>query len=166
MLSMPAGSRFRLRLAKEDFKFSVAHFTLFGAHSAEPLHGHNYRMTIEVEGEALDELGLLVDSDRVKRAVRALCAELDDHVLLPAESPHVEIRRDGGSLDCRFAERNYRLPAGEALLLPLANVSMELLAVWSWRRLAPQLAGASVRHLAVEIEESPGQAARYAAPLS
>ena len=35
---------FSIRLAKEDFKFSVAHFTIFGPGHAEPLHGHNYNV--------------------------------------------------------------------------------------------------------------------------
>ena len=59
---------FTIRLAKEDFKFSVAHFTIFGAKSAEPLHGHNYRLALEVEGEGVDEHGLLADCARLKRA--------------------------------------------------------------------------------------------------
>ncbi len=162
---MSPPSRFSLRLAKEDFKFSVAHFTIFGADSAEPLHGHNYRLALEVAGEELDELGLLARCDALKRAARAVCAELDDKVLLPAESPWVELRPSGEAIECRFAGRLYRLPANETLLLPLANVSMELLAVWTWRRLAASLAGGALEHLTVEIEEAPGQAARYAATL-
>ena len=51
-----------LALAKEDFKFSVAHFTLFGPERAETLHGHNYRVAIELTGPALDAAGLLVDT--------------------------------------------------------------------------------------------------------
>lgn len=162
---MSSPPRFALRLAKEDFKFSVAHFTLFGADSAEPLHGHNYRLSLEVEGEALDELGLLARCDALKRAARAVCAALDDKVLLPAESPWVELSAAGEAVECRFAGRLYRLPADETLLLPLANISMELLAVWAWRRLAASLAGSALDHLTVEIEEAPGQAARYAAAL-
>ena len=44
-----------LRLAKEDFKFSAAHFTLFGPDEAELLHGHNYQVEVEMVGYALDE---------------------------------------------------------------------------------------------------------------
>src|ERR1700733_13558481 len=40
---MRAMVRYRMVLAKEDFKFSSAHFTLFADGSAELLHGHNYR---------------------------------------------------------------------------------------------------------------------------
>jgi 6-pyruvoyltetrahydropterin/6-carboxytetrahydropterin synthase len=152
---------FTLRLAKEDFKFSVAHFTIFGEGRAEPLHGHNYRLALEVEGRELDATGLLADTDRWKRAARAICATLDDKVLLPAASPHLDIVVDEGSVVVSFAERIYRIPEDETLRLPLANVSMELLARWAWERLAREAAGGAAAHLTVEIEETPGQLCRY-----
>jgi 6-pyruvoyltetrahydropterin/6-carboxytetrahydropterin synthase len=165
---------FAIRLAKQDFKFSVAHFTIFGPAEAEPLHGHNYRLAVEVEGGAVDELGLLADCDRLKRAARAACAALDDRVLLPEASPHLAIGRSGGERDAgdagaiavRFAEREYRFPAGEVLLLPIANVTMELLARWAWERIAKVARGGAVTSLMVEIEETPGQLCRYRAPLA
>ena len=157
---------FTLRLAKQDFKFSVAHFTLFGEGRAEPLHGHNYRLALELEGAALDEVGLLADCERFKRAARAVCATLDDKVLLPAASPLVGIVVEEGSTVVSFAERLYRIPEDETLRLPLANVSMELLARWAWESVAHEAAGTAVEWLTVEVEETPGQLCRYRAPIS
>lgn len=164
---------FSIRLAKQDFKFSVAHFTIFGPANAEPLHGHNYRLALEVEGETVDELGLLADCDRLKRAARAACAALDDRLLLPEASPHLAFGRSGGekaggqeTVAVRFADREYRFPAAEVLLLPLANVTMELLARWAWERIAKVACGGAVQSLTVEIEETPGQLCRYRAPLA
>lgn len=159
---------FTLRFAKADFKFSVAHFTLFDATDAEPLHGHNYRVRVEVTGEETDERGLLAASDAIKRRVRELCAELDDRVLLPERSPLLEIDETNGGIEVRYATRAYRFPAGEVALLPLVNVTMELLARMLWRKLADDLAGAprnALTALAVEVEETEGQSCRYAAPL-
>ncbi|MEO7793720.1 MAG: 6-carboxytetrahydropterin synthase [Thermoanaerobaculia bacterium] len=164
---------FSIRLAKEDFKFSVAHLTIFGPALAEPLHGHNYRLALEVEGGEVDELGLLADCDRLKRAARAACAALDDKVLLPEASPHLAVGRSGGgqharegTLAVRFADREYRFPAAEVLLLPIANVTMELLAHWAWQRIARVARGGAVTSLMVEIEETPGQLCRYRAALA
>jgi 6-pyruvoyltetrahydropterin/6-carboxytetrahydropterin synthase len=157
---------FSLRLAKQDFKFSVAHFTIFAADRAEPLHGHNYRLALELEGDSLDEVGLLADCERFKLAAREVCAALDDKVLVAAASPHVARRLDGGDLVVSFAERSYRFPENETLQLPLVNVSMELLARWAWDRLAEAAAGTAVETLTVEIEETPGQLARYRKPLN
>jgi 6-pyruvoyltetrahydropterin/6-carboxytetrahydropterin synthase len=154
-----------LRLAKEDFKFSAAHFTLFGPAAAERLHGHNYLLQLEVEGEELDEAGLLADTDALKRRARELCAELDDRVLLPERSPWLEIRAEPDTVTVRFGERDYRLPADEVVLLPLVNTSMELLARWAWRALAVDLASPRLRRLSVEIIEAAGQSSRYSALL-
>ena len=38
-------------LEKEYFKFSAAHFLIFPDGTAERLHGPNYRVMVEIEGE-------------------------------------------------------------------------------------------------------------------
>jgi 6-pyruvoyltetrahydropterin/6-carboxytetrahydropterin synthase len=156
---------FTLRLTKRDFKFSIAHFTLFGPAEAEPLHGHNYRVAVEIEGEELDEAGLLADCGAVKKRIRALCSELDDHVVVPKESPWLQVIDGDEAVEVRFAERVYRLPAAEVVRLPIANSSMELLARFFWEALAAGVDPARVRALAVEIEETDGQSCRYRAAL-
>ncbi len=156
---------FTLRLAKRDFKFAVAHFTLFGPENAEPLHGHNYRVGVEVAGDELDATGLLADCDVIKRRVRELCAELDDAILLPDASPLIEIEENDGEVEVLFPGRRYVFPADEVLRLPLANTSMELLARFFWDALAEDLESDRVTELAVEIEETDGQSCVYRARL-
>lgn len=159
------GSAFTLRLAKRDFKFAVAHFTLFGPGTAEPLHGHNYRVRVEVAGDDLDSLGLLADCDAVKRRVRELCAELDDAVLLPDSSALLEISESDGEIEVLFPGRRYAFPSTEVVRLPLANTSMELLARFFWEALAEDLESDRLTTLAVEIEETDGQSCVYRANL-
>lgn len=159
---------YRLVLAKEDFKFSVAHFTLFSATHAELFHGHNYQVALELTGREVDEWGLLADVDVVKRAVRAICRRLDSHTLVPEESPALAWSRDGGEggqVEIRFNARVYRLPAEDVLTLPLANTSMELLARYFWDELAETLRATRVEKLAVAIEETRGQRCWYEAAL-
>lgn len=162
---MTLPSRYRIELEKEDFKFSAAHFTLFGPTEAERLHGHNYRVSVAVEGESLDERGLLVDFERVKRGVRALCAALDDRVLVPAASPLLEVKSASGEVEVRYAGRRYVFPAAEVVLLPCANSTVELLARHLWEGIARDLAGLPLLALAVGVEETAGQRCRYEAPL-
>lgn len=156
-----------LRLAKEDFKFSVAHFTVFGAEEGEPLHGHNYRVFVEVEGSELDELGLLVPVAELKNAIRAACRDLDDKTLIPERCPHLRI--DTSTADVvvvRFAGRTYTLPASEVRLLPLENTTVELLARMLWEELADALRPVPVHRLSVSVDEIAGQGCRYEAALS
>lgn len=156
--------RYRIVLAKEDFKFSAAHFTLFPGGGAELLHGHNYRVRVELSGSGLDEEGLLVDIDVFKRLLRQRCARLDSRTLLPAESARLRWTQEGASIEVRCGERLYRFPAEDTLLLPLVNTSMELFARMLWEELAPGLAGSRVEWMAVAVEESAGQMCWYEAP--
>ncbi|MFL6194261.1 MAG: 6-pyruvoyl trahydropterin synthase family protein [Thermoanaerobaculia bacterium] len=158
-------ARYRLVLAKEDFKFSSAHFTLFAEGHAELLHGHNYRVRAELAGSALDGEGLLADIESVKRTLRGLCARLDSRTLIPGESPRLTWTREGDSIDVRLGERAYRFPAEDTLVLPLANTSIELLARMFWTDLAPGLAGSRVENLAIAVEETAGQSCWYEAEI-
>ena len=156
---------FRVTLGKEDFKFSAAHFTIFPSGQSEPLHGHNYRVTLELTGSKLDPDGLLVDFDRVKRAIRKLCARLDGRTLLPARSRDLRWRRTRQAVEIELAERSWRLPPREVVFLPLANTSIELLAHFLWDELAPELGSSQIEVLGVAVEETSGQRCLYEAPL-
>jgi 6-pyruvoyltetrahydropterin/6-carboxytetrahydropterin synthase len=154
-------ARYRVILAKEDFKFSAAHFTLFADGRAELLHGHNYRVRAELSGGGLDGEGLLVDIEAFKRALRARCAGLDSRTLIPGESARVAWACEGDGVEVQCGERRYRFPAADVLVLPLANTSIELLARMLWEELAPHLAGSRVESLAIAVEETAGQECWY-----
>jgi 6-pyruvoyltetrahydropterin/6-carboxytetrahydropterin synthase len=47
----------------------------------ENVHGHNFKVQVVIEGEKLDETGLLVDFIDVKQSMRAIIDRLD-HVFL------------------------------------------------------------------------------------
>jgi 6-pyruvoyltetrahydropterin/6-carboxytetrahydropterin synthase len=156
--------RFAIQLAKEDFKFSVAHFTVFDRTRAELLHGHNYRVRVELTGESLDEEGFLADIERVKSCVRSACDQLDERTLVPGQSPHVVVEELGERVTVRFAERRYELPRADVLVLPLRNVTIEALAVHLWQELRAALAGGPierVERLTVTVEETDGQRCAY-----
>lgn len=162
---MPGPAQVSLRLAKEDFAFAAAHFTLFPDESAERLHGHNYRVRVELAGADLDADGLLLAVGPVKAEIRAICADLDERILIPEKSRRLELRREGGSLCVALGERAYRFPADEVALLPLPNITIEALARHVWEALAPALARTAVLRLRVEVEETPGQSAAWEAAV-
>ncbi|HKI87053.1 MAG TPA: 6-carboxytetrahydropterin synthase [Thermoanaerobaculia bacterium] len=155
------GGTFHIRFAKEDFKFSSAHFTLFSATAAEALHGHNYRVWLELGGGKLSPRGLLVEFDPLKRAVRTLCADLDGRVLLPARAAGLSLREEGGDLEVLWRDRVYRFPTDEVVRLPLANTSIELLAQYLWERLVDTAAETGCETLGVGVEETSGQSCYF-----
>src|ERR1700744_3220002 len=52
----------------------------------ENVHGHNFRVQVRIEGEKLDETGLLVDFIDVKNSMRQVIDRLD-HQFLNEVSP-------------------------------------------------------------------------------
>ena len=80
--------RWSIDLEKEYFKFSAAHFLIFPDGTAERLHGHNYRVRVEL-GAELSRFGLVLDFKMVKPVVRGICDRLDEHWIIPGEHPEL-----------------------------------------------------------------------------
>jgi 6-pyruvoyltetrahydropterin/6-carboxytetrahydropterin synthase len=158
--------RWSIELEKESFKFSAAHFLIFPDGSAERLHGHNYRVFLEV-GAELSSFGLVIDFQRIKPLVRRLLQTLDERLLLPGEHRELRVNEVGeDSLEVLYRERRYLVPRLDALVLPVNNTSTENLATWIGRQLLELLPrefeGVVVRSLRVAVEETPGQRGVYA----
>lgn len=157
--------RWSIDLAKENFKFSAAHFLIFPDGSAERLHGHNYRVFVEIEAR-LSIHGLVLDFKAVKPVVRELCEELDEHWLVPGEHPVLRhgLRPDG-TVEVRYLERYYAAPAEDVIVLPINNTSSENLAAWFGRelrrRLSERFADVEIRSLRLAVEETSGQRGVY-----
>jgi 6-pyruvoyltetrahydropterin/6-carboxytetrahydropterin synthase len=157
--------RWSIELEKEYFKFSAAHFLIFEDGSAERLHGHNYRVYVEIEAR-LSQHGLVLDFKKVKPVVRELVDELDEHWLVPGE--HAELRHaalQDGRVEVRYRERLYVVPADDVIVLPVNNTSAENFATWIarelMRRLAARFADVVVQRLRVAVEETAGQRGVY-----
>jgi len=157
--------RWSIEVDKPYLSFSVAHFLIFPDGSAERLHGHNYRVYVEVEAQ-LSRFGLVIDFKHIKPIVRALCDELDEHWVVPGE--HAELRHstlEDGSIEVRYRERVYRAPAEDVLVLPINNTSAENFASYVGRELRRRLEEAfedlSLQRMRVAVEETPGQRGVY-----
>lgn len=156
--------RWSIEVEKEYFKFSAAHFLIFPDGRAERLHGHNYRVFLEVEGR-LSEHGLVIDFTVIKPLVRELLDSLDECFLLPGEHPWLRIEEDGDSLVVRHGDRRYVVPRADCRVLPINNTSSENLAAWigrELRRLLPaEFPDVEVRRLRVAVQETSGQRGVY-----
>jgi 6-pyruvoyltetrahydropterin/6-carboxytetrahydropterin synthase len=152
-------------ITKEYFKFSAAHFLIFPDGSAERLHGHNYRVYVEIEAE-LGEHGLVIDFKMIKPLIRELCDGLDERWLIPGE--HGELtctRRGDGVTEVRHGGRYYAAPDGDVLVLPINNTSSENLATWLGRELRARVErrfpDVVVEGLRLAVEETSGQRGIY-----
>jgi 6-pyruvoyltetrahydropterin/6-carboxytetrahydropterin synthase len=150
---------------KEYLKFSCAHFLIFPDGSKERLHGHNYQVTCEVDGE-LSAHGLVIDFKMVKPIIKQLCDELDEHWLIPGEHAELSFRhRDDGHTEVVYRDCRYLAPSDEVIVLPINNTSAENFAAWMGRNLRTRLLAAfgalSVRRLRVTVSETAGQSGVY-----
>ena len=144
-------------------RFAAAHMATLGD-ELEPLHGHNYAVRCRVEG-ALTTDRWVIDFSLLKRYVREVCERLDHRFLLQLDSPLIEVTEEDGGWTLIFGDRRYRFPAADVVALPIANTTAELIAEWVAGEVVAALAAgghANIRHIAVDIEELPGQSGGYA----
>ena len=142
--------------------------TVFPDGTKERLHGHNYTIAIALD-VAHVELAAMVPFARIKASLAELCAAWKERVLIAARNPYLAILRDDAELELTLCGERYVMPRGDALLLPIDNISVEALAAHIAEllrdRLAAELAAPHVRALEVTVEESPGQGASCTLPL-
>ncbi len=154
---------YTIHLAKEPFKFSCSHFTIFSENQAERLHGHNYQMRVDLTLNEIDpKLGMAFDFNQIKPKIRMLCDELDERILVPENSPFLKISSDGTQLNVSFAHKKYSFPEEDCLRLPVANITTEELSRYICRRLSAAIAGVPKwLELRVNIEETRGQSVTF-----
>ncbi|MGE0598799.1 MAG: 6-pyruvoyl tetrahydropterin synthase family protein [Dehalococcoidia bacterium] len=152
----------KVTVERNRLRFAAAHMATFGG-GCEPLHGHNYDVMIELEGE-LTEDSWVWDFGAVKRAARALTEELDHHFLLQRNSKHLAIEESADSWVVSFAQRRYSFPKSDVFVLPIENTTAECISEWFAGKLIASLKAQGATHLtkvSVGIEEMPGQAGWY-----
>lgn len=154
---------FVIHLQKENFKFSCSHFTILSANTAERLHGHNYQVRVALKVSELDpDLGLAFDFNEVKPQIKSLCDELDEKILLPANSPYVSVGESGSQIDVQFNQRHYSFPKEDCVILPVSNITSEELARFVCQELKKTFKDTShLEKIRVSVEETRGQSVSY-----
>ncbi len=159
--------RFRVRLTKDHLVFSAGHFITFNGNICERLHGHNWRVAVEVEG-GLDENGYVFDFIALRDTTQQLIAALDHRMLLPTKHPLIHVTADDTEVTARFEQRRWVFPKEDCVLLPIANTTAELIAEWLAEQLAVAICsrpGHTIDTLRVDVEENFGQWAHCEIPL-
>ena len=151
-----------LLVAKPGFTFSAAHFLTIPGHVCERLHGHNYRVGVQVDGPVDPATGFVLDFADVKQAVHRIIDRMDHRVLLPSRSDELIIREGNEQIEIDYGRPAWMvIPKAHACLVPVQHTTAELLAQHIaeelWKSLRKRTA---IERLEVELEESPGQGAR------
>jgi 6-pyruvoyltetrahydropterin/6-carboxytetrahydropterin synthase len=153
--------RYHVRLSKDYLVFSAGHFITYDRDVCERLHGHNYRVTAEVDGP-LDENHYVVDFIALRDTLKAIVDELDHHMLLPMQHPLIKVVADEVEVEATFRDRRWVFPRGDCILLEIPNTTSELLARYIAGRLSDDLArltGTRPEHIRIEVDECFGNVA-------
>jgi 6-pyruvoyl tetrahydropterin synthase/QueD family protein len=157
----------KVLIERGNLGFSAAHFITFDDHTAEPLHGHNYGVRVEVTGD-LNAHSYVLDFVQLKTITRDICKELDHQFLLPRESKHLKMVEQAGAWEIRFGDQRYLLPQTSVTPLPVDNVTAERLAEYLAGRIRERLRALGVDNLTsmtVGVEETEMQTAFYTLDL-
>ena len=114
-----------------ESKFAAAHQLRGYQGKCERLHGHNWRVTIAVTAERLDEAGLAIDFHELKKSLREVLDQLD-HTFINDIFPFTQI-----------------------------NPSSENLAKWIYDSMAKKLNNDNIQVASVTVWESDTASASY-----
>ena len=156
-----SSERYKVRVTKDHLVFCSGHFISYEGDKCERLHGHNYRATVEIEGE-LDENQYVFDFIALKHRTKAITDELDHRMMLATRNPFIAVEEGPRSIRVRYREREWVFPREDCVLLPIENTTAELLARYIAYRLLEDLHthhGYRPAVLRVEVEENIGQSA-------
>jgi 6-pyruvoyltetrahydropterin/6-carboxytetrahydropterin synthase len=127
----------------------------------ERLHGHNFLISAEVEGE--EKGGLVMDFRELEGIMEKVASALDHKVLVPQNNPLLKVSCSGGYLEMLAARKRYRIPEGDAILLPLKNSTAEEVGRYIYGRVAENLPAGLKLNL-VSVQETDGKAAMIDSP--
>jgi 6-pyruvoyl-tetrahydropterin synthase len=160
---MPKNANFSIHVAKENLKFSAAHFIAYPGFR-EPLHGHNYQVGVYVEGR-LAKTGYVIDFGLIKNLTKEIVDQLDERTIIPGDSDCLRIDVIDEVVRIRYEDDEFVLPADDVCIVPIVHSSAEELARYIWDELAAALrargALTGVTTMEISVAEGPGQSAHY-----
>lgn len=148
-----------IELSKEYLKFSAAHFTVFSATERERLHGHNFKVAARVTAP-VGLNGMCFSYRILKDKLEALCASLDEYLLLSAESPHLRVTEEGENYRVEFNNETMHFLKADTLLLPVRNATVEEYSRYILERLLEDrelIDGYDIREVGIKVSSGPGQ---------
>lgn len=156
-----------VRVERNRLRFMSAHMATW-AGACEPLHGHNYQLVVEVEGDLTAD-AWVIDFSLLKRIARERCEQIDHTFLLQRDSRVLSIAEQDDGWQITTPEgRSYSFPRSDVSLLPIDNTTVERLAEWFHAEIAAALRAegmGNIRVLRIEVEEAPGQSGSYTAAV-
>ena len=152
-------TRYAVRVHPGELHFNAAHFITFDR-QCENIHGHNFHVCLEAEGDNTDD-ALVIDFVQLNRLAAGICTELHDGVLVPTQSSEVEVVEHEDTIEIASYGKRFILDRRSCILLPIPNTTAEMLAKHISDRLLQELdregGHDGLRILEVAVEEADQQ---------
>lgn len=168
---MTVDERFTVRVASPKLRFNAAHFVAFGSDSCEPIHGHDFRVSVTIEGQ-LSPTGWIVDFVVLEEILHGIVADFDHALLIPEASPWVNVIKNADVIEITVGARSWRFPSQDCRFLPIPNVTTELLTQYIGMRVREQLLSRAegregrLTTMTVELSEAEGCTASWSCALA
>lgn len=147
----------KLKISGDKLTLASAHM-LFKHDKCSRLHGHNYEIEVEVEGD-LDENNMLIDFGPFKTSVSSMIMELDHKIILPEKNSELDIKLDQKQYIISTCDKKfYRFPKEDVVLVPLESTTVELLSKYLHDKLKERY---SKFKITVTIAETPTSIVSY-----
>lgn len=153
---------YKVVISKNSLHFASSHFITY-AGKCEFLHGHNYGLSIELEGPLTAD-SYVFDFVVIKKLAREICETLDHRFLLATLNPNLKIQLLDHHWEVEYKESHYVFPEKDVNPLPVDNITAERLAEYIFGKIAQELPRFNAEHLTtltVGVEEAEGQTAYY-----
>lgn len=137
---------------RKELCFDAAHRLYQYQGKCSQIHGHRYRVVVELSYTEVNEVGIGVDFGRIKETVGKWIDEWWDHkLILNWEDPLYNILREPGEIDAS----EMFLMKGNPTAENMAKLLAEEIIPTNWISLARQL-------ISIEVYETPTSSAKYA----
>lgn len=150
---------FKTFVEPAELHFNSAHFITYGE-VCENLHGHNFHARVTVSGSNTED-AYVIDFVMLNKLAADICLSLHDRVLLPGNSPVVSIVREADMIRVESFGKRFILPCENCFILPVSNVTAEMLAWYIGEELVTGLAArnasTNIDGIEVAVEEADRQ---------
>ncbi len=152
-----------LFLSRDYMIFSSAHFVV-GERFIETLHGHNYKILINIYGDQ-DEENMILNFYDIKKVLKPIVDSLDHKILIPEESNLLEITESGEQIVIKIPNYNkeYEFPKSDVMLLPIKNTTVEEISHYLAEKLMwnNEIKKENIDQVTVTVFEYEGQGVTY-----
>jgi len=108
---------------KTEVTISAAHIVHTTDTPCQRLHGHNWRILVEIEG-LIQEDGMIVDFTEIKGIIN----QLDHKLLLPSDNMNFILGRENECITFHIGSKRYMIPRCDVMQLPIPVVTAEYMA--------------------------------------